>query len=331
MDLVINALKAAGEPTRLRILAAVGQSELTVTDLCRVLGQSQPRVSRHLKLLCDAQLLSRHAEGVNAYFGPPQTEAGRRAFLAVQSLIPTDDSVLDRDAQRLRVIRDERANHASVYFETVASEWDRMRGLHVADVEVERAMLSAVERLNPFDLLDIGTGTGRILELFAQRVTRAVGIDASREMLSVARSHIEQKDLRNCTVRLGNVYDLRVPSLSFDVAVLHHVLHFLDDPAAAIIEASRSLRPGGRLLIVDFSTHAYELLRSDFAHRRLGFADEEISLWCKQADLVGMNSQKFEHKTENGQVPLTITLWSAERFGSSIEMASTRYNMEVAS
>jgi ubiquinone/menaquinone biosynthesis C-methylase UbiE/DNA-binding transcriptional ArsR family regulator len=337
MDLLVNALKAAGEPTRLRILAAVHQGELTVSDLCRVLGQSQPRVSRHLKLLCEAGLLVRHAEGSNAFFRASDAVEGRRVFEALHGLIPLHDELLLRDQERITAIRAERAKSAASYFSNIASSWDTMRRLHVADAEVEQAMLDTVGSVDEksVDLLDVGTGTGRILELFADRVDVGLGIDASREMLNVARSHIEQKRLRNCSVRLGNVYDLRVPSATFDVAVLHHVLHFLDDPATAITEAARTLRRNGRLLIVDFATHSYEHLRVTYAHRRLGFSAEEISLWCHTAGLSNLTSQTFSPTADgselaHGEAPLVITLWVAEQ-NHPVSTVSKPFPLEVAS
>ncbi len=318
MDTLIGGLKAAGEPTRLRILAAVSQGELTVTDLCRVLGQSQPRVSRHLKLLCEAGLLVRHAEGSSAFFGAAFEGAGRSLFQAVQALIPITDPTLVRDQQRIATIRSERASAANAYFETIAGEWDSLRGLHVADGEIEEAMLQAVgsgtaSTMNSIDLLDIGTGTGRILELFSGQIHRGLGIDASREMLNVARSHLAEKHLRNCSVRLGNVYDLNIPNATFDVAVLHHVLHFLDDPRAAVAQAANALNEHGKLLIVDFATHEYERLRRDFAHRRLGFSSAEIVQWCEQVGLSDIEATSFAHSTDSASKPLTVTLWVAAR------------------
>jgi ubiquinone/menaquinone biosynthesis C-methylase UbiE len=305
MDTLVGGLKAAGEPTRLRILAAVYQGELTVTDLCRVLGQSQPRVSRHLKLLCEAGLLVRHAEGSNAF------------FQALQALVPVADPVLVRDQQRIATIRAERADAANTYFETVAGDWDTLRGLHVADEEVESAMLRAISTRttakNAIDLLDIGTGTGRILELFSAHIHRGLGVDASREMLNVARSHLAEKRLKNCSVRLGNVYDLNLTNATFDVAVLHHVLHFLDDPRAAVEQAASALNEDGKLLIVDFATHTYDQLRVEFAHRRLGFSSAEIGQWCESAGLFDVEATSFSHSADNASKPLTVTLWVAER------------------
>jgi ubiquinone/menaquinone biosynthesis C-methylase UbiE len=323
---LLDALKAAGEPTRLRILAVLDASELTVSELCRVLNQSQPRVSRHLRLLCDAGLLERHAEGTSAFFRPLRHGTGHQLFQAMLPLLDLTDPALERDRARLASIRIERANAAAHYFESVASRWDKPRDLNVTDEEVERALLDAVGDRPLGNLLDIGTGTGRILELFAGRIRSGLGIDLSREMLNVARSRLDQQRLTNCSVRQGNVYDLDVDDDSIDVAVLHHVLHFLDDPAAAIEQAARTLRPDGVLLIVDFAPHTREQLRVEFAHRRLGFTDDQIAAWCARAKLADVTSRSLTHTPPNDEEPLTVTLWTARpRHGSHAD-----YELEAA-
>lgn len=313
MEELLQALRAAGESTRLRILAVLDRSELTVGELCRVLGQTQPRVSRHLKLMCDAGLLQRHAQGTRAYFRPARAGQGRELFDALRPLIDPDDAVLARDLQRLAGIRQERAAAAAEYFEAVAATWDRMRDLHVADDEVEAALLEAVEDLHVRDLLDVGTGTGRILEVFADRIERGVGLDLSRQMLDLARSRLDQAGLRHCNVRHGNAYDLPVEAGAFDVAVVHHVLHFLDDPASAVHEAARSLRAGGRLLVVDFAPHRNESFLDDHSHHWLGFDDDEVASWCRDAGLVDVELRHLHPDTpaSGDQEPLTTTIWSA--------------------
>ena len=302
-------LRAAGEPTRLRILAVLARSELTVSELCRVLGQTQPRVSRHLRLLCEAGLLVRHAQGTSAFYRPARTGQGRELFDAVLPLIDDDDPGLESDLRRLATIRAERAEVAAAYFEAVASDWDRMRTRHVADEEVEAAMLEAVADLDVAQLVDVGTGTGRVLEIFADRVDHGLGVDLSQQMLDLARSRLDQLGLKNCAVRQGNAYDLGLNAGSVDVAVLHHVLHFLDDPAASIAEAARALRPGGRLIIVDFSSHADESMRTDYAHHWLGFDDDDIASWCHDVGLIDVEVKHLAlTDTEDA---LTVTLWVA--------------------
>lgn len=327
MEDLLQGLKAAGEPTRLRILAILARTELTVSELCRVLGQTQPRVSRHLKLLCDAGLLDRHMQGTSAFFRPARTGPGRPLFDAIISLINADNRALEKDFARLAAVRAERASAASEYFDRVAGEWDQMRDLHVGDSEVESALLTAVEDLKVRDLLDVGTGTGRVLELFADRIDRGLGVDLSPQMLDLARSRLDDLGHRNCAVRHGNVYDLSLAAGSMDVAVLHHVLHFLDDPAAAIAEVTRTLRPKGRLVIVDFATHGLEELRTDYAHHWLGFADDEVRAWCDDAGLSNIGTTHLTHKSKSTKDTLTVTLWSATQSADSPAV----YNLEAAS
>ena len=327
MEELLLALRAAGEPTRLRILAVLARSELTVSELCRVLGQTQPRVSRHLRLLCEAGLLARHSQGTRAFYRPESTGRARELYDAVQPLIDPDDPSLARDLARLATIRGERAAEAAEYFERVAHDWDRMRELHVADTEVEAAMLAAAPDVRVRNLLDVGTGTGRVLEIFADRIDHGLGLDLSKQMLNVARSRLDQLGHRHCAVRQGNVYDLPLDAGSMDVAVLHHVLHFLDDPAAAIGEVARTLRPDGRLVIVDFAPHNYESMRSDHAHHWLGFGDDEVKSWCAEAGLVDLSVEHLVPSSDADHEQLTVTLWSAaQRAG-----APTVYAFEAAS
>ncbi len=325
MEDLLLALRAVGQSTRLRIVAILARSELTVTELCRVLGQTQPRVSRHLRLLCEAGLLDRNAQGTSAFYRPARLGRGRELFDAILPLLDDDDVGLQSDLRRLTAIRAERAAAAAAYFEAVASDWDGMRTRHVADTEVEAAMVAAVQDLDVGQLVDVGTGTGRVLEVFAEHIDRGIGLDLSQQMLDLARSRLDQLGHRHCSVRQGDAYDLGLDAGSVDVAVLHHVLHYLDEPASSIAEAARTLRPGGRLLIVDFGAHDDEAMRSDYAHHWLGFADGEVDDWCTS---VGMIDVRTQHLTladiEDG---LTVTLWVATQRPD----APAFYRMEVAS
>ncbi len=326
MEQLLAGLRAAAESTRLRILAVLARTDLTVTELTQVLGQSQPRVSRHLKLLCDAGLLTRFQEGTWVFYRLADDGLGADLAQAVLARVPGDDMNLVRDLERLEAVRRNRAEAAAQFFKENAPHWDRIRSLYVPETEVERAMLEAVEDRRLDDLLDIGTGTGRILQVFADRVRRGLGIDLSREMLSVARANLEKRNLRHCHVRQGDIYNLTVPQGSVDVVTIHHVLHFLDDPAAAIREAARTLRPGGRLLIVDFAPHQLEFLRSEYAHRRLGFTDEEIAGCCKAAGLEQLRIEHLKARGRKGKNKLIVTLWTA----TQNKDASAHYQLEVA-
>lgn len=327
LDMMVQLLKATAEPTRLRIVAILDVCELSVTELCRVLGQSQPRVSRHLKLLCDAEVLERYAEGTSAFHRTTREPSTREFIEALLARLNPADTVIAKDRSRLETIRNERATDAAQYFETVAADWDRIRDQYVSDRDVEHALLTAVGVTQVEGLLDIGTGTGRILELFADRIRSGLGIDSSREMLRVARSRLDAGHLSHCAVRQGDVYDLDVPASSVDVAVLHHVLHFLDDPAAALAEAARTLRPGGRLLVVDFAPHSLDHLRADHAHRRLGFADDEVNNWCERA---GLDAASIIHLTPSATTdkPLTVTLWAATQ---PVTTTTSTFDLEVVS
>jgi ubiquinone/menaquinone biosynthesis C-methylase UbiE len=304
MDQLLIGLRAAAEPTRLRLLALCSRAELTVSEITQALGQSQPRVSRHLKLLCEAGLLDRVREGNWVFY---RLARGDRLARTLLDLLPEGDAAVALDAERLDGIKRARAAAAQAYFRENAAQWDRIRSLYVDERLVEAALLDLLPEGSVRDLLDIGTGTGRMLELFGPHLERAVGIDLSREMLAVARVNLERAGIGNCDVRQADMYQLPLPSLSFDAVIVHQVLHYAERPGAAIAEAARVLRPGGRLVVVDFAPHDVEFLRTEQRHRRLGFADDEILLWCRAA---GLEPGVSRHLTGG---KLTVALWSADR------------------
>jgi len=284
-DALNGALKAAGEETRLRILALIGEAELTVSDLTDILRQSQPRISRHLKLMVEAGLIERFREGAWAFFRLAETGGSAAFARSLIARLDPEDSIVVRDRDRLAAVRRARAAAAQEYFRSHAAQWDRIRKLHAPDEAVEAAIRDALGE-RPFRaLLDLGTGTGRMLELFGPSAERGLGIDLSLDMLQLARARIERAGLKHCSVRQGDIYDLSVPNGSFDVVLVHQVLHFLDDGARAVREAARVLAPSGRLLVVDFAPHDLEFLREEYAHRRLGFAPDTVAQWMSAAGL----------------------------------------------
>ena len=307
MDTLLNALRAAAEPTRLRILALCLHGELTVSELMNILGQSQPRASRHLKLLSDAGLLERFQEGSWVFHRAAHDGQGRDVLVALQGLMPADDITLARDAALLKEIKRDRAAQAAAYFRTNAIAWDEVRSLHVDDTEVENTILDMLPEYGIEALLDVGTGTGRMLELLAPRIQSGLGIDASRDMLAVARSHLDHGGFHHCQVRQADMYRTPLSDAAYDAALIHQVLHFADDPAAAVAETARTIRPGGMMLIVDFAPHSLEQLRREHEHRRLGFSDGEIAEWMIEA---GLEPQRISHLDgPKGNKQLTVTLW----------------------
>ncbi len=259
---LLDALEAAGEVTRLRLLGLLSEAELTVSELVGILGQSQPRISRHLKLLVDAGLAERHREGAWAFFRLAETGGALARDLLMR--VPAQDPTLASDRARLQVTREARRKQAAVYFAEKAAEWDRIRAMHAPDAQVEAAILDMVGDAPVQALLDLGAGTGRMLELLAPLATRAVGVDLSPDMLNLARARMDERALRNVQLRQGDVYAPPVERGGYDLVVVHQVLHFLDDPGRALREAAGLLRPGGRLIVVDFAAHQEEHLREQF-------------------------------------------------------------------
>jgi len=303
----LAVLKGVAEPTRLRLLALGTRGELTVGEIAAILGQSQPRVSRHLKKLADAGLFERIPEGNAAFYrlalaGPAGALAERLAML-----VPATDPVIRDDSRRATSVERARSRAAQVFFRRNAPRWDEIRSLHVDDRIVEAALLAAVPAPGVEAMLDIGTGTGRMLQLFAARVKRAVGIDISREMLALARANLVAADLRHCTVRQADMYRLPWSSPSFDLVAMHQVLHYAEQPVAAIAQAARVLRPGGRLLIVDFARHARSDLAARDAHRHLGFAEADIRDAARQQGLRPVGVRRLWGG------PLTVLVWHFAR------------------
>jgi demethylmenaquinone methyltransferase/2-methoxy-6-polyprenyl-1,4-benzoquinol methylase/ArsR family transcriptional regulator len=307
-DPVLAALAAAGEETRLRLLALLAEAELTVSELVTILGQSQPRISRHLKLLTEAGLIERHREGAWAFFLMAHRGAAAALGRDILSRLGHDDPVRASDRARLAEVRQARAEQAARYFAAHAANWDELRALHIAEERVETTIRDIIGKAPIYNLLDLGTGTGRMLELLAPLAARAVGMDQSPQMLALARARLEKADLRNVQLRQGDIYALPFERDTYDLIIIHQVLHYLDDPARAVREAARALRPSGRLLIVDFAPHGEENLRVHHAHRRLGFAAEEITALMQDSGLDVIERRDLvPNKKEGGK--LTVSLW----------------------
>ncbi|MBY3226500.1 ArsR/SmtB family transcription factor [Rhizobium laguerreae] len=310
LDALVDVLKAAGEPTRLRLLALLDGGDLTVTDLTEILGQSQPRISRHLKLLGEAELIERYQEGAWAYFRLKQDGKAALLVRALLKHVSENDPTILRDGERLSLVKRQRAERAQAYFSRNAAEWDELRRLHAADEEVDAAVIRLLGSQPIDSLLDLGTGTGRILELLSGLYRRATGVDASRDMLSVARANLDKSRITKATVRHADILNLPFEGQDFDLVTIHQVLHFFDQPEIAIAEAARMLRPGGRLVVIDLAPHTLEYLRDEHAHVRLGFSHQAMSDWLRKAGLDVEQVVDLHPGQQSGQ-GLTVTVWLA--------------------
>ncbi len=300
MDALLLALRACAEPTRLRLLALSARGAFCVMEFTEILGQSQPRLSRHLRLLVEAGVMERVREGANVWFTLPHGPGLTRDLLA---RLPAEDPVLEADRRQAARVLAERARIASESFRKQGADWDEAQALALPVDAIEQAVLDAVGE-HPGRLLDIGTGTGRLLERLASRVDRGLGVDASRAMLALARSRLSKPDLAHCAVRQADMYRLPMPDGAFDTVVLQMVLHYAEDPRAALAEAARVLRPGGLLLVVDLLRHDRAELTERLAHRWPGFDDATVAALMGDAGLTPGDAV-----TVPGALP--VRLWPA--------------------
>ncbi|MDP6805856.1 MAG: metalloregulator ArsR/SmtB family transcription factor [Rhodospirillales bacterium] len=303
MNLLLGALRAVAEPTRFRLIALCAEGEFTVSELLAVLGQSQPRVSRHLKLLAEAGLLERFREGSWVFHRLKRDGPTGDLARTLVAMVPGDDNVIALDRQRLARVKEARAEKAAAYFSKIARQWDALSALHIDESEVEGVLRGMLSNGTVRDLLDVGTGTGRMLQLLGPQVDRAAGIDLSPEMLAVARANLETSKLTNCLLRKADMHNLPFAPGSFDAVTIHQVLHFADHPEHVIAEAARVLRPDGRVVVVDFAPHELEYLRTEHEHRRLGFDDAEVAEWFATARL---ETENVVHLPGD---KLTTTVW----------------------
>jgi ubiquinone/menaquinone biosynthesis C-methylase UbiE/DNA-binding MarR family transcriptional regulator len=312
-NMLVTALKAAAEPTRLRILLLLAGGGLNVKDLTRILGQSQPRISRHLKLLSEAGLVGRAPEGSWVYFHLAQQPEARALVGHLLAALDPADAFWLRDRDRAEGVKRERETAAQTYFETKAADWDRIRALHVAEADVEAGVRAALRDLNIDLLVDLGTGTGRMLELTAEHYTRGLGFDRNPAMLAYARGKLERLNLTHAQIRQADIYELPLGDGAADAVIMHQILHFLSDPARAVTEAARIVAPGGRLVIVDFAPHQLEFLRDAHAHERLGFAAPTVAQWLGEAGLTLVETRHLTPPPDAAADKLTVSIWVAER------------------
>lgn len=316
---VVEALRAAAEPTRLRILALLAREELAVMELCQILNQSQPRVSRHLKLLAEAGLIERFPDGAWVFYRLAAAGPFRKLVDDALSLIAADDQLAQLDNVRLDGVRKTRDEAALTYFSRNADQWDQMRSLYTSERAIEAAILKAAGP-GPFDrIVDLGSGTGRMLTLLGRKAKSAIGLDLSQQMLNIARSNVNKAGLEHCELRHGDIFATNLPAHSADLVIVHQVLHYLGDPVTAVKESARLVAPGGKLLIADFAPHNLEYLREQHQHRRLGFKDSEIERWLMGAGLTKVKSVSLPPSSQPG---LTVKIWSAERGRTSTRRAA---------
>lgn len=305
---LLEALKAMGEPTRLRLLRLLAHEELSVMELVRILNQSQPRISRHLKLMNEAGVIDRFPDGAWVFYRLSEHPALTPLIDSVLTALGDDKN--SADLRALEEVRGQRLEAAQGYFENIAPVWDQIRSHYVDDAEVETAIQSLVGDAPVETIVDLGTGSGRMLSLLAPHAQYAIGLDLSQQMLNIARARTREAGLSGIDFRHGDILATRLNGQSADLVVIHQVLHFLPDPGQALKEAARLLKPGGRLLIVDFAPHRLEIMRDEYQHRRLGIGDDDMGHWQKVAGLRALRSLSLPPHQEPG---LTVRIWLMQK------------------
>lgn len=318
---LVDALKAAGEPTRLRILALLRRGDLAVGELVQILDQSQPRLSHHLKTLTTAGLVERLPEGSWVFYRAQSKDWAGRLLQSLFAELDLEREPFAADVEALQRVRQSRAHSAEAYFSSIAGNWDQLRALYYPEAAIEQAILEHVRGQYFERIVDLGTGTGRMLTLLAPHCTEAEGLDRSHDMLSVARANLNRAEVRNARVRQGDVTETPFEPSSADLVIVHQVLHYLEQPEDLLTEAARVLKPGGQLLVVDFAPHDLEFLRETQGHRRLGIRQNDISAWSKSAGLALQKPQKFDPPASLDQ-GLSVLIWTATRPANQQEAAA---------
>lgn len=321
VSLYVDRLRATGEPNRLRILALLMQGELAVGELAQIMGQSQPRLSHHLKALTGAGLVERMPEGAWVFYSIPAAGPVRMFLDSIISQIDLKTGDFAQDSRRLSFVRAARTEAAAAYFSEIADTWDTVRGLHSALEDIERRMVE-IAGSGPFKrVLDIGTGTGRMLSLFAQRAERLDGVDFSHRMLTVARANLERDGVSHGHLRHGDAANLPYEDATADLVIIHQVLHFIDEPERVLVEAGRALAEKGKVLIVDFAPHALEFLRAEHGHRRLGIRHSALKEWAEIAGLTLCAVEAFD-QPDHVSEGLTVQIWSAVKATNAIDVSN---------
>ncbi|MEO1552775.1 MAG: metalloregulator ArsR/SmtB family transcription factor [Pseudomonadota bacterium] len=320
-DQLVDALKAAGEPTRLRILALLRRGDLAVGELVQILEQSQPRLSHHLKTLTNGNLVERLPEGSWVFYRARNKGWAGRVLNALFAELDLNTAPFDQDAAALQKVRRERSVSAESYFSNIAEDWDRLRSLHYPETDIEAAILQKIGDQRFERVVDLGTGTGRMLALLAPRAQEAEGLDLSHHMLTVARANLNRAEIGNARVRQGDVTDTPFDANSADLVIVHQVLHYLEQPDDLITEAARILKPGGQLLVVDFAPHDLEFLRESQGHRRLGIREDDMIAWADTAGLAIQSPTRFDPPASLDQ-GLSVLIWAATRPANQQEQAA---------
>lgn len=311
---LLDLFRALGDPTRLRIVHLLRAMELAVGEIAQVVGQSQPRVSRHVRILVEAGLVEKRKEGNWVFLRMTRNGTAQPFYELFDCVTPSESEALwqHADLARLAAVRNDRARAADDYFARHAEEWDAIRSLYVSEAEVEAAMQGLLADEPIGHLLDIGTGTGRMMQLLGDKARQVTAVDRSPDMLRLARAKLPGEGGDKYALVMADFTDLPIEARSVDTVVLHQVLHYAQAPETVIAEAARVMDAGGRLLIADFAAHEREELRIRDQHARLGFSDEQMAQWFADAGI------ETERALELPGGELTVKIWLGRRHTAQV-------------
>jgi ubiquinone/menaquinone biosynthesis C-methylase UbiE len=282
---IFEDLTALADETRSRMLLVLERHELTVSELCSVLQLPQSTVSRHLKTLSDASWVSSRRDGTSRYYTliiDGRNGSARRLWALLRDQVATS-SRADLDGRRLKGVLARRQSKSEEFFASAAGQWDRLRQEmfgRASSLQVLPALLEPTLTIG-----DLGCGTGQTSAALAPFVGRAIAVDRSGEMLQAARKRL--RDFPNVDVRRGELEALPIEDGELDAAVMMLVLHHVPDPSAALGEAARAVKPGGRLVVCDMLPHDREEYKQQMGHVWLGFGDDQIRRLLGAAGFTG--------------------------------------------
>lgn len=286
---LLAVFKALADQTRLRLWCVLNYHELTVSEIVRIMEMGQSRISRHLKIMTEAGILTARRSGLRVFYTVAHTRNTNDLRRFMEDATGAEEPYVG-DVTRAGAIMQERRFETSRFFDGVAAGWEQLRSELYGNTDVDAMLIEHVPSCRT--AVDIGCGTGDLARLLAARADRVIGVDNSQGMLEHARSRFNGQD--QAEFRLGDIEHLPLGDGEVDCAVMNMVLHHLQSPAAGLAEARRVLRDGGTLLVADLGPHQDQKLRARFGDRWMGFDADLLESWIREAGFTAVERESHE-------------------------------------